>query len=244
VAGVEALVRWQHPRHGLLMPDKFLGPVKQSGLIGALTMSVLDQALAQHVRWAREGIHLSVAVNLSAANLLDDDLAAKVASVIARHGAEPGGLVLEITEDCVMTDTQKSLRVLAELQALGIELSIDDYGTGFSSLSYLRDLPASELKLDRSFLTGLTDDDRVMSIVRSTVELAHSLGLRLVAEGVETEAELDLVTRLGCDGVQGYLLSRPVPGPELVRRLQEGRFPLVSCPGAASQPTELDPQPA
>ena len=228
VTGVEALVRWQHPTRGLLLPGSFLELIEQSGLIGPLAMTVLDQAMAQQRRWAAEGVDLIVSVNLSAANLMDDDLAGKIAGVMARHQADPSGLILEITEDCLMIDADKSMRILAQIQATGIRLSIDDFGTGFSSLGYLRDLPAGELKLDRTFLTGLARDPRAVSIVRSTVGLAHSLGLRLVAEGVETADELDLVTGLGCDGAQGYLLGRPMPGPDLLLSL------VSSTPGIGS----------
>ena len=164
-----------------------------------------------------------MAVNLSAANLLDDELPSVLARLLREERVPGSSLTLEITENSVMADPARSLVVLDELRALGCELSVDDYGTGFSSLKYLRDLPVSELKLDRSFLLDL-GDERAVSIVRSTVELAHSLGLRMVAEGVEDQGTLDLLQVLGCDEAQGFLISPPVPAAELSAKLRPGRF--------------------
>jgi EAL domain-containing protein (putative c-di-GMP-specific phosphodiesterase class I) len=189
--------------------------VEQRGLIGPLALCVLDQALAQQARWTREGVDLSVAVNLSAANLRDEELPAKIAALLARHGVDPDRLILEITEDSLMGDPDECLQLLDQLRSLGAGLSIDDYGTGFSSLAYLRDLNVDELKLDRTFLTHVSDDPRSMAIVRSTVELAHALGLRAVAEGIETKEILELVADLGFDVAQGYYLGRPAPAEEL-----------------------------
>jgi diguanylate cyclase (GGDEF)-like protein len=211
VTGMEALVRWQHPERGLLTPDQFLSLFEQSGLIGPLALDVLDQALAQQARWARSSVDLSVAVNLSPANLSDVQLPDKVAEVLERQGVRPSSVVLEITEDCLMVDADQGLDVLDRLHALGVELSVDDYGTGFSSLAYLRELPVNELKLDRAFLAAAADDHRAVAIIRSTIELAHSLGLRMVAEGVETSEGLALISDLGCDVAQGYFLGRPAP---------------------------------
>jgi diguanylate cyclase len=215
ITGVEALVRWEHPERGLLTPDRFLGLFEQSGLMGALAMHVLESAMTQQSEWARSDLDLSVAVNLSAANLSDEQLPEKVAEVFDRLGVDPGTVVLEITEDSLMVDAQQSLDVLDRLHALGVELSVDDYGTGFSSLAYLRDLPVNELKLDRAFLAAAAEDDRAVAIIRSTIDLAHSLDMRIVAEGVETAANLDLITELGCDAAQGYLLGRPAPASML-----------------------------
>jgi EAL domain-containing protein (putative c-di-GMP-specific phosphodiesterase class I) len=215
VTGVEALVRWQHPTRGLLYPDRFLSLAEQSGLMGPLAMSVLDQALGQQLLWAHDGIDISVAVNLSVSNLRDEDLPARIAAALSRTGVEPHSLVLEITEDCLMMDAEQGRHVLEQLRGLGLELSVDDFGTGFSSLVYLRYLPVSELKLDRLFLADVGEDGRAMAIIRSTVELAHSLGLRIVAEGVETAAALTLVSELGCDIAQGYYLGRPAPAADL-----------------------------
>ena len=214
IEGVEALVRWDHPTKGLLSPAAFVDLAEHTGLIGPLTINVLKQAVRQCSDWARRGIVPHVAVNLSAANLLDDDLASTLAGVLEAENVPGSALTLEITENSVMADPARSLMLLDELRALGCELSVDDYGTGFSSLKYLRDLPVSELKLDRSFVLDLSDP-RAMSIVRSTVELSHSLGLRMVAEGIEDQPTLDLLRELGCDQAQGYLISHPVPAAEV-----------------------------
>ena len=226
VTSVEALVRWQHPTRGIVPPDRFLGLAEQSGLMGPLAMVVLDQALTQQVAWAADGLDLDVAVNLSAANMHDPDLVENVARSLARHGVAPSRLVLEITEDTLMVDSDGARRILQELRELGVALSVDDYGTGFSSLAYLRNLPVSEIKLDRAFLEGATDDPRAITIIRSTVELAHALGLRMVAEGIETEETLALVSSLGCDEAQGFLLGRPMPADQLSRHLVAPRVSL------------------
>jgi diguanylate cyclase len=213
--GVEALVRWQHPERGLLTPDRFLDLFEQSGLMGPLALDVLGQAVAQQAEWSRERVDLSMAVNLSPANLSDVQLPDKVAAVLERSGVTPGRVVLEITEDCLMVDAAQGLEVLGRLHRLGVELSVDDYGTGFSSLAYLRELPVNELKLDRTFLAAASHDARAVAIIRSTIELAHSLGLRIVAEGVETAEALNLLCDLGCDAAQGYLLGRPAPAAKV-----------------------------
>ncbi|MFP5317737.1 MAG: putative bifunctional diguanylate cyclase/phosphodiesterase [Acidimicrobiia bacterium] len=224
VTGVEALVRWQHPERGLLTPDRFLDLFEQSGLIGPMALNVLDLAMAQQSDWARDGIHLTMAVNLSASNLSDEQLPEKIFEVFDRWDADPGKVVLEITEDSLMVDAEQSLEILERLHAQGVELSVDDYGTGFSSLAYLRDLPVNELKLDRAFLAAADSDQRAVAIIRSTVDLAHSLDMRIVAEGVETDANLALVAELGCDAAQGYLLGRPAPAASL--------FPVTPAAGA------------
>jgi EAL domain-containing protein (putative c-di-GMP-specific phosphodiesterase class I) len=189
-------------------------------------MAVLDLAVAQQAEWAREHVDLSVAVNLSPSNLSDDQLPEKVAAVLDRQGVDPGSVVLEITEDCFMGDAEQSRDVLDRLHNLGVELSVDDYGTGFSSLAYLRDLPVDELKLDRAFLAAADEDHRAVAIIRSTIDLAHSLDLRIVAEGVETDEALTLIANLGCDAAQGYLLGRPAPASAL--------FPVPNLSGPAS----------
>jgi diguanylate cyclase (GGDEF)-like protein len=221
ITGVEALVRWQHPVRGLLTPDRFLALFEQSGLMGPLAMDVIDQAVTQQAQWARENVDVSVAVNLSPANLTDEELPEKIAEVLDRQGVDPSSVVLEITEDCLM-DADHSRDVLNRLHNLGVLLSVDDYGTGFSSLAYLRDLPVSEVKLDRAFLADAGTDGRAVAIIRSTIELAHELDLRIVAEGVETDEALNLIADLGCDAAQGYLLGRPAPASVL--------FPVPSAP--------------
>ncbi len=207
--GAEALVRWQHPTRGVLGPERFLPLVEQAGLMPELTRAVLHQAVTQCVAWRTVGLELGVSVNLSASNLLDEDLTEHVVALLAASGLPPGALTLELTENLLLSDPERCLETLLRLKAAGVWLSIDDYGTGYCSLSYLQSLPVDELKLDRSFLTDL-EFSRNTSIVRSTVDLAHDLGLRVVAEGVEDAAGLDLLRQLQCDTAQGFFLSRPM----------------------------------
>ncbi len=217
--GVEALVRWEHPVRGLLGPVDFLPLAEVHGLMGPLTQEVLSQAVAQAAHWRSLGQPLRISVNLSASNLLDTGLPGRVAALLDRHGVPPEVLVLEVTESVLLSDPDRSLAVVRGLADLGVTVSIDDFGTGWCSLSYLRVLPLGELKLDRSFTADLLTDARTASIVASTIELAHRLGLRVVAEGVEQEATLARLRALGCDESQGYLHARPLPADELCRWL-------------------------
>ena len=210
VVGVEALVRWNHPRRGLLSPVHFLPAAEQAGLLRTLTDTVLDLSLTAAARWWPEQ-RVPVSVNLSAANVTDLDLPGKVSAALARHGLPPTALTLELVEDTLMADPGRGGVVLGELRRLGVRTSIDDYGTGYSSLAYLRGLPADELKLDRSLTSDVDSDARAAAIVRHTVALAHDLGLRLVAEGVEDAAMAVALARLGCDVAQGYAIARPMP---------------------------------
>ncbi|HEY4428222.1 MAG TPA: bifunctional diguanylate cyclase/phosphodiesterase [Solirubrobacteraceae bacterium] len=219
VTGVEALVRWRHPERGLLAPDEFIPLVEQTALIGPLTLTVIDQALAQMVAWRRRGIDLDMAVNLSARNLLDRGLPAGIAELLDRHGVPARRLTVEVTESAAMVDPQRAVAVLQALRAAGLGVSVDDFGTGNASIEYLASLPASEIKIDRSFITGMLADPRAEAIVRATIELARNLGLRVVAEGIETEAVMEHVSALGCDTGQGYLLSRPMTAEDLTAEL-------------------------
>ena len=219
VHGVEALVRWEHPLRGLLLPDQFLPQAEQSGLMRPLTARVLELALGQARSWLDHGISLTVAVNLSVTNLLDADLVAEIDRLLDDLRLPADTLILEITESVLMTDYRRARRVVEALQGLGIGLSIDDYGTGWSSLAYLQDLAVDELKLDRVFVARLASDPRSVAIVRSTVELAHSLGASLVAEGVEDEDTLRALRRYGCDVTQGHYHGRPLPPDQLDLRL-------------------------
>ncbi len=214
VTGAEALARWRHPARGILPPAAFLGLIADAGLMGPFTMDVLEQAFAQQSRWSLSGYDLCVSVNISAASLRDDELPDKIAELMAKRKVDPAHITLEITEDSFISDPEQALLVLERLRGLGVQLSIDDFGTGFSSLTYIRRLPVSELKLDRTFLMGAPQDKRAVSIIQSTVDLAHSLGLRIVAEGIENLDTLALVDDLGCDAAQGYLMGRPVPSEE------------------------------
>ena len=216
VVGVEALVRWQHPTRGLLMPDEFIPGAEGTGIIAALTLTVLDTALRDAALLAAQGQRLGVAVNLSVRHLTDLELPRQVAAALARHGVPAELLTLEVTESTIMNDPSRAVTVLGRLRTLGVRIAVDDYGTGYSSLAYLKRLAIDELKIDKSFVTGMLDDENDAVIVRSTIELGHNLGLQLVAEGVEDAATWQLLLPLGCDVLQGYCISAPLPLPALV----------------------------
>ncbi|WP_410621570.1 putative bifunctional diguanylate cyclase/phosphodiesterase [Amycolatopsis sp. cmx-8-4] len=220
VAGVEALVRWVHPEFGRLGPDEFVPAIEAAGLIGVLTSFVLGEALKRCRKWLDEGLRISVAVNLSVRNLADEDFPNKVARELDRVGIPPELLTFELTESGVMSDPQKALPILRELHSLGITLAVDDFGTGYSSLAYLRQLPVDQVKIDKSFVLGMGTDLGDLAVVRSIVELGHSLGLTVVAEGVEEDVARDQLEAMGCDVAQGYLISRPLPEDRLEAWLQ------------------------
>jgi EAL domain-containing protein (putative c-di-GMP-specific phosphodiesterase class I) len=199
-----------------------------SGLIRPLTLEVLRQAIAQCAEWRSAGRDLRVAVNLSARNLLDVQLPDEVAELLARHRLPASSLELEVTESTLMSDPLRARGVMARLSEMGIALAIDDFGTGYSSLALLRQLPVDTLKVDRSFVMHMDTQDDDAMIVRSTIGLAHSLGLRTVAEGVETEGVLEELRALGCDMLQGFHLSRPLPADQLERWLGECRWTAAS----------------
>ncbi|MGY1600807.1 EAL domain-containing protein [Geodermatophilus sp. SYSU D00815] len=224
--GAEALVRWQHPTRGLLSPGDLLPAAEQAGLLGPLTDVVLELALAAATRWWPEH-QVPVSVNLSAANVTDLDLPQKVGAALLRHGLPAEALTLELVEDTLMADPERGRTVLADLRRLGVRTSIDDYGTGYSSLAYLRHLPADELKLDRSLTADVDRDPRAAAIVEHTVALAHALGLSLVAEGVQDAATSGVLARLGCDVVQGYAIARPMPVDEFLDWLVRADAPLL-----------------
>jgi diguanylate cyclase (GGDEF)-like protein len=221
VQAVEALVRWEHPERGLLGPGEFLPLAEHTGLIRPLTHYVLGVALADCAAWARAGLPASVSVNLSARDLLDLDLADEVERLLARHGVAPTALELEITENTILTDPERVRGTLARLRNLGVVLAIDDFGTGFSSLGQLKRLPVDVLKIDKSFVLNMEHDENDDVIVRSTIELGHNLGLRVVAEGVETGETWERLAELGCDTAQGFHVSRPLPEPVLVEWLRK-----------------------
>jgi diguanylate cyclase (GGDEF)-like protein len=211
VTAVEALVRWRHPVRGMVRPDEFIAVAERSGLIRPLTMHVLREAVAACASWRQHGVEVNVAVNLSARTLLDLDLADDVRAILADHGVPPWLLTLEITEGSVMSDPERTLRLLVALRDMGVRLSVDDFGTGYSSLSYLKRLPVHEVKIDRSFVTDMTKNPEDASIVRSIVDLGTNLSLDVVAEGVEDHATWTALAAMGCTYVQGYHLSRPLP---------------------------------
>jgi diguanylate cyclase (GGDEF)-like protein/PAS domain S-box-containing protein len=213
MVGVEALVRWEHPQHGLLGPDAFIAAAEENGPIEQLTEWVLDEALRQQRAWADSGLDIRVAVNLSARNLHQQDLAIMVGRLVAGRGVKPERLTLEITESIAMAPSAK--RLLNELRTMGHRLSVDDFGTGYSSLAYLRGLPLVEMKIDRSFVRDLASSDDDAAIVRSTIELAHSLGLEVVAEGVSDIEGRAALVEYGCDYVQSHFVSLPLTADEV-----------------------------
>ena len=210
LVGVEALVRWQHPVRGLLFPDAFIPLAERTGAVADLTRWVVDRALAEC-----RALDLQVAVNLAAANIVDVTLPEAIGAALERHGVPADRLVCEISEHTVMADPVRATAVLGGLRDLGVGLSLDDFGTGHSSLSYLKRLPLDEVKIDRSFVAGMADDENDTVIVRSTIDLARNLGLSVVAEGVETAEIMDALAALRCDVAQGYHISRPLPAEAL-----------------------------
>jgi diguanylate cyclase (GGDEF)-like protein len=221
IQGVEALVRWQHPERGMVPPDEFIPPAQKTGVITPLTMFVLDEALRQCRTWALQGMELCVAVNLSTRNLLDVHLPDTVGELLARREVPARLLELEITESTILADPVRAMQILSRLDKMGIRLAIDDFGTGYSSLAYLKRLPVDELKIDKSFILGMEESENDAVIVRSTIDLGRNLGLRVVAEGVETAKAWNRLVSLGCDIAQGYYLSRPVPADQLTEWLRE-----------------------
>ncbi len=219
VDGVEALVRWEHPRRGLLQPAEFLPIGERYGLVRQLTHTVLEMALEQEAAWRQDGIELTIAVNISGADLLDTGFPAEVAGLLERYETRPGALQLEITENTVMIDPGRALDVLARLSELGITFALDDFGTGSSSLAYIKRLPISELKIDGSFVMQMAKESDDAVIVRSTIELGRNLGLSVVAEGVETDSQWHQLIDYGCDVAQGFYLSKPLPPEQLIEWL-------------------------
>jgi EAL domain-containing protein (putative c-di-GMP-specific phosphodiesterase class I) len=225
---VEALVRWQHPERGLLPPAEFIPMAETTGLIVQLTTRVLHLALTQAATWAKAGKPIPVAVNLSARVLHDHALPGRILTALADHGVPAELLWLEVTESAIMHDPATAVAILCELAEAGIRLSLDDFGTGYSSMTYLRKLPVTELKIDRSFIIDLAGDDPDEILARSAVDLGHNLGLTVVAEGIEDAATLASLTAMGCDIAQGYYFARPMPpdqlGPWITSRDAQARW--------------------
>jgi diguanylate cyclase (GGDEF)-like protein len=210
ISAVEALIRWEHPTRGLVSPALFIPFAEQTGYIKLLTRWVLREAVRQCGEWMRDGLRLTISVNISARDLMNRDLPEQVATLLAEHGVSPSLLCLEITESGFMEDPAHAQRVLDRLSELGVKLSIDDYGTGYSSLSYIMRLPVQELKIDRSFISRMASDPEIATIVRSTIDLGHNLNLKVVAEGVEDIAAWNMLRVLGCDDAQGFFMSKPL----------------------------------
>jgi diguanylate cyclase (GGDEF)-like protein len=221
VCGAEALVRWHHPELGLLFPDEFIPAAEQAGSIVHLTRYVLTKAVEQCREWADKGFDLHMSVNLSVRDLLDEYLPYHVLQILKENGIKPEQLTLEVTESSIMEDVARAILVLECLREIGVRISMDDFGTGHSSLAQLRNIPLHELKIDKSFVMSILDDAQNEAIVRTTIDLAHSLKLEVVAEGVEDEATMRRIASLGCEQAQGYFLSKPVPASEFIVWLDE-----------------------
>jgi EAL domain-containing protein (putative c-di-GMP-specific phosphodiesterase class I) len=226
VVGAEALVRWRHPQRGLLPANTFVPVAERTGMIHPLTLHVLSVALTECRHWRDAGHELSVAVNLSMQNLLDTRLPGDLVDLLVHQDLPPDALVLELTESLAMTEVRRTLDVLAQVNALGIRLAIDDFGTGYSSLAYLRRLPVSQLKIDRSFVHSLVDDPGA-AIVATVIELGHQLGLEVVAEGVESMDALERLAAMGCDLGQGYVISPPRTGDSFADWLERRPATLI-----------------
>lgn len=221
VTGVEALVRWQHPEQGLIMPDRFIPLAEKTGLIKPMTNSILEMALKQCRAWQVAGLDLSVAVNISAISVQDPDFPAQIGRLLAHHQLPASRLELEVTESAVMTDPVRAIDCIRRLAESGILVSIDDFGTGYSSMTNLKDFMVAKIKIDRSFVKDMTSRHSDDVIVRSTIELGHNLGLKVVAEGVEDEAAMERLKALGCDSAQGYYMSRPISPEKFEEWLRE-----------------------
>jgi diguanylate cyclase (GGDEF)-like protein len=241
-AGAEGLVRWEHPELGLLPPGDFIPIAEQSGLIGPLTRHVLARSIEQCAGWHRAGQDLSVAVNLSVRDLLDRDLPRHIERLLDEYRLRADALQLEVTESMIMSDPEGALATVIRLRDLGIRVAVDDFGTGYSSLAHLKRLPINELKIDRSFISPLLKDESDLIIVRSTINLGHDLGLRVIAEGVEDELTLKRLAMLGCDLAQGYHLSRPLPADQFDEWISLAAAPAVEL--AAVPAVELAAAPA
>jgi EAL domain-containing protein (putative c-di-GMP-specific phosphodiesterase class I) len=235
VEGVEALVRWNHPQRGLLLSGEFIGVTEHTSMIQPLTIHLLERALDQLRIWERDGIGLSVAVNLSAQVLLDLGLPDEIGRMLSRVGVPAHRLELEVTESAIMYDPRRSKRVLDGLHEMGLRIAIDDFGTGYSSLVSLKNLPVSTIKIDKSFVMGMESDADDAAIVKSTTQLGSNLGLEVVAEGVETPAAWTALAALGCDYAQGYHLSKPLDAVKFARWLAAYRE-LFAGPGRLTAP--------
>ncbi len=220
VTGVEALIRWMHPEHGFISPDKFIPLAEQTGLIQPLTKWVLETALAQCAEWHAKNIKISISVNLSAYSLNDINLLDGVRQALAKAKLDPKWLILELTETAIMSDPDRALTTISRLYSMGIALSIDDFGTGYSSLANLKRFPVTELKIDKSFVIEMINDMSDAVIVRSTIDLAHNMGMTVVAEGIESQEVWEKLLDLGCDLGQGYLMCHPCPASDLEQWFQ------------------------
>jgi diguanylate cyclase (GGDEF)-like protein len=232
---VEALVRWLHPTEGLIPPNEFVPLLENTALIKTLTLNVLNEALEQCSKWKERGVDMTVSINVSMFDLLTAEVSEHIDAALRRYGLTPNNLMLEITESVIMEEPDTTIQVLTRLDGMGIRLAIDDFGTGYSSLAYIQQLPVTELKIDQSFISKLRDNHNDQTIVRSTIQLAHNLGLIVVAEGVDDEATWNVLEAMGCDVVQGFYVSRPMRAQDFGNWLHDGagrrQLKLASLPG-------------
>jgi EAL domain-containing protein (putative c-di-GMP-specific phosphodiesterase class I) len=224
ITQVEALVRWVHPERGFIPPDEFIPFAEHTGYIRMITRWVLDHVLRQSARWRDSGVKLNISINLSARDLLNPELPAIFIELMKTHKAAADWLSLEITESAIMADPLRAQGVLESLRGIGFHIAVDDFGTGHSSLAYLKKLPVGELKIDKSFVINMARDKDDASIVRSTIDLGHNMGLVVVAEGVESRETWDMLQAWGCDIAQGYFISRPLPPENLLEWLPQSQW--------------------
>ena len=239
IVGVEALIRWPHPRRGLLEPDRFLPLVRQHGLMRSMTAVVLELALDEAAEWYRRGVGVPVAVNVFAPAISDPALPDQILGALQARGLSPQALTVEITEDLLLDDMDRTRSVLDTLRSNGIRVAIDDFGSGYSALWYLREFPVDEIKLDKEFVAPVLTQPASAAIVRSVVTLAHALGITLVAEGVENAATAERLRQFGCDVAQGYLYSRPLPAADTVALLSAHKRGRYVCDGTSRSEIEL-----
>lgn len=230
VTGVEVLLRWQHPQYGVIVPDQFIPVAERTGLIIPLTLWVLQQSLLQCRQWKEIGVNISVAVNLTMWNLEAQELPEQIEALLRDTGVSPESLELEITETSIMSDPQRVIRTLDQIRRLGVRFAIDDFGTGYSSFAYLTKLPVSCIKIDKSFIQNIENDRDSSVIVKSIIDLGHNLGLKIVAEGVETIESKKMLGFFQCDEGQGYYFCRPVPAEAMTQFLLSASSPTIGPP--------------
>lgn len=215
-----ALIRWNHPERGFLTPNHFLPDVETLGLNSEFDIYVLEKACQTHKRWSQQyKKRVAIAINITAVEFQDPKLISTIQQLLLKYEISPKYIELEITENVVMTDLRSAMDTIVILQNMGIKVSIDDFGTGYSSLAYLRQLPIDKIKIDRSFINEMASNDSDITIVNSMIKLSHGLGKRVLAEGVETQTQLDMLRKLGCDAVQGYFISKPISETDLAKYL-------------------------
>jgi EAL domain-containing protein (putative c-di-GMP-specific phosphodiesterase class I) len=227
VEGVEALLRWQHPRHGAINTQELISMAEHSSVMHMLTNRVIDDVVEQVGAWNADGIRLRAAINVSARDLYGHDIVPRLSEQIRRHGVDPSQIQIEITEGALLGDPNRAMGTVNRISELGIAIALDDFGTGYSSLQHLRKMPISEIKIDRSFVAGMAHNHDDAAIVRSTVQLALSLGIRTVAEGVETEYTRQLLAEAGCTLAQGWLTAHPMPAEDIAQWLTANQMPVL-----------------